>query len=129
MSSSARDLLVRGIAAAKTKDIDEARFYLEWVLRTDANRQQRIKAWYWLSEISDDPAEKRDLLENILVHEPGHAEARRSRAILDGVIDSSGRPKDGPVFVLTSTKTSVSARRATISISPSRQRKLVSMMS
>jgi hypothetical protein len=87
MSSSAQDLLVRGIAAAKTKDIDEARFYLEWVLRTDANRQQRIKAWYWLSEISDDPAEKRDLLENILAHEPGHAEARRSLAILDGRLD------------------------------------------
>jgi Zn finger protein HypA/HybF involved in hydrogenase expression len=87
MSASAQDLLVRGIAAAKAKDIDEARSYLEWVLRTDANRQQRIKAWWWLSEISDNPAEKRDLLENILAHEPGHAEARRSLAILDGRLD------------------------------------------
>jgi hypothetical protein len=84
MSSSARDLLVRGKAAAKAKESEEARFYLEWVLRTDANRHQKIEAWYWLSEISGDLAEKRDFLENILAHQPGHAEARRSLAVLDG---------------------------------------------
>ena len=98
MSSSARDLLIRGKAAAKAKDIDQARFYLEWVLRTDAARHQRIEAWWWLSEISDDAAEKRDHLENILAHEPGHAQARRSLAILDGrlkpeeVIDPTFQP-------------------------------------
>jgi hypothetical protein len=87
MSASAQDLLVRGIAAAKAKDIDEARFYLEWVLNTDANHQQRIKAWWWLSEISQDSTVKRDLLENILLYEPGNAEARRSLAVLDGRLD------------------------------------------
>lgn len=87
MSASARDLLVRGIAAAKAREIEEARFYLEWVLRTDANRQQQIEAWWWLSEISEDPAEKRDCLENVLANEPGHAQARRSLAILDGRLD------------------------------------------
>jgi len=87
MSSSARDLLVRGKAAAKAKEIEEARFYLEWVLRTDANRHQKIEAWYWLSEISADPAEKRDHLENILAHQPGHAQARRSLAFLDGRLE------------------------------------------
>ena len=60
MSDSARDLLVRGIAAAKAQDTDQARFYLEWVLRTDASREQKIKAWLWLSEVSEDPDEKRD---------------------------------------------------------------------
>ena len=60
MSEGTRDLLVRGIAAAKAKDKDQARFYLEWVLRAEADRQQKVEAWLWLSEISDDPAEKRD---------------------------------------------------------------------
>lgn len=100
MSASARDLLVRGKAAAKAGDVNEARFYLEWVLRTDASRRQRIEAWYWLAEISSNPAEKRDCLENILAHEPGHAEARRSLAILDGrlkpedIIDPNRAPTD-----------------------------------
>ena len=102
MSASARDLLVRGKAAAKANDIDEARFYLEWVLRTDADRYQQIEAWYWLAQISPDPAEKRDYLENILAHEPGHAEARRSLAILDGrlkpeeIIDPNRLPLNLP---------------------------------
>lgn len=87
MSASARDLLVRGKAAAKSNDIDQARFYLEWVLQTDAAQPQRIDAWWWLAEISADPAEKREHLENILAHQPGHAEARRSLAILDGRLD------------------------------------------
>ncbi|GAB4541690.1 MAG: hypothetical protein Kow0063_32750 [Anaerolineae bacterium] len=87
MSDGARDLLVRGIAAAKAGDSDQARFYLEWVLRTDANRQQKIKAWLWLSEISDDPDEKRDCLENVLAYEPSNPLARRGLAILRGQLD------------------------------------------
>ncbi|MBN1220945.1 MAG: hypothetical protein JXM69_18630 [Anaerolineae bacterium] len=87
MSASAQDLLVRGIAAAKAKEVKEARFYLDWVLTTDANLSQRLKAWWWLSEISEDPIEKRELLENVLAHEPGNADARRSLAILDGRLD------------------------------------------
>ena len=87
MSDSARDLLVRGIAAAKAKDKGEARFYLEWVLRTDADTQQKIKAWLWLSEVSNDPAEKRDCLENILAHEPSNPLARRGLAILNGQLN------------------------------------------
>jgi DNA-directed RNA polymerase subunit RPC12/RpoP len=84
MSDGVRDLLVRGIAAAKAKSIDEARFYLERVLRTDATVEQRIKAWLWLSEISDDPAEKRDCLETALAHDPAHPVARRKLAVLEG---------------------------------------------
>lgn len=87
MSDSARDLLVRGIAAAKAKDKDQARFYLEWVLRTDANRQQKIKAWLWLSEVSDDPAERRECLENVLAYDPTNPLARRGIAILRGQLD------------------------------------------
>jgi DNA-directed RNA polymerase subunit RPC12/RpoP len=87
MSEGARDLLVRGIAAAKAKEREEARFFLEWVLRSDADREQTIDAWWWLSEISDKPAEKREYLENVLALEPTHPEARRGLAILDGRLD------------------------------------------
>ncbi len=87
MSESARDLLIRGIAAAKAQDKDEARFYLEWALRTDADRQQKAEAWLWLSEISDDPADKRNCLEEVLAIDPANAVARRGLAILDGRLD------------------------------------------
>ncbi len=83
-STNVRDLLVRGRAAAKVGDTGEARHYLEWVLRTEANEDQRVEAWYWLSEISSDPAEKRRYLEQILARSPAHALARRSMALLDG---------------------------------------------
>lgn len=84
MSDSARDVLVRGIAAAKAKENKEARFYLEWTLRLDCTLDQQIEAWYWLSEVSDDPAEKRRYLEEVLGHRPSYYPARRSLAILDG---------------------------------------------
>ncbi|MCZ7572848.1 MAG: hypothetical protein M5U01_30205 [Ardenticatenaceae bacterium] len=87
MSASARDLLVRGIAAARAKDQDEARFYLQWVLRTDATYDQRADALRWLSEISDDPAEQREYLEQVLAHDPANPVARRRLAILDGRLD------------------------------------------
>jgi predicted RNA-binding Zn-ribbon protein involved in translation (DUF1610 family) len=90
MSDSVRDLLVRGIAAAKANDEKEARFYLEWALRLDPTTEQTVDAFFWLSEISADPQEKRDYLEEVLVHQPTHYRARRSMAILDGRLD----PKD-----------------------------------
>lgn len=90
MSESARDLLVHGIAAAQAGSKDEARFYLEWVLHTDSDTGQQIEAWYWLSQVVDDPAEKRNCLENVLAVQPGHAGARRDLAILAGRIASGG---------------------------------------
>jgi DNA-directed RNA polymerase subunit RPC12/RpoP len=84
MSDSVRDLLVRGVAAAKAKDKREARFYLEWALRLDASIDQRVEAWYWLSEVSDEPAEKRRYLEEVLGYQPNHYQARRRLAVLDG---------------------------------------------
>ena len=95
------DLLVRGKAAAKAGDREEAEFYLEWVLRTDANDEQKMEAWLWLSEISDDPDEKRVYLEEILGRNPSHVRARRRLALLDGrlkpehVIDPEKLRKDG----------------------------------
>lgn len=90
MSESVRDLLVRGIAAAKAKEKDEARFYLEWALRLDPDAQQCIEAWFWLSEISENPEEKRGYLEEVLARQPNYYPARRSLAILDGRLN----PKD-----------------------------------
>lgn len=78
------DLLVRGKAAAKAGDREEAEFFLEWVLRTDSDDEQKMEAWLWLSEISDDPAEKRAYLEEILSRNPAHVRARRRMALLDG---------------------------------------------
>lgn len=86
MSDSVRDLLVRGIAAAKDGAKEEAQRYLEWALRLDPTNEQCIKAWFWLSEISDDPAEKRKYLKYVLSADPTHPEARRSLAILDGYL-------------------------------------------
>jgi DNA-directed RNA polymerase subunit RPC12/RpoP len=88
MSESVRNLLVRGVAAAKTgqeRDKQEARFYLEWVLRSaDATSQQKATAWLWLGEIESDPAKKRDCLENVLANDQTNAPARRGLALLDG---------------------------------------------
>lgn len=84
MSKGTRDLLVRGIAAAKSKEAAEARRYLEWALTTDADIDQKIEAWWWLSEISTDPREQRNFVEDILANRPGDGRARRKIAILDG---------------------------------------------
>lgn len=84
MSDTTRDLLVRGIAAAKSGDAKEARFYLEWMLGMDASSEERKEAWFWLSKSASDPKEKRQYLENILVTDLWDGRARRELAILDG---------------------------------------------
>jgi DNA-directed RNA polymerase subunit RPC12/RpoP len=88
MSESVRQLLVRGVAAAKTgqaRDKGEARYYLEWALRSgDATSDQKATAWLWLSQIEDDPKKKRDCLESVLAMDPANGPARRGLAILDG---------------------------------------------
>ena len=76
-----------GLAAAQSgnpKDRAEAEYYLEWVLRTDSDPDQQVEAWLWLSRITDDPAKKRDYLENLLALRPSHPDGRRDLAILDG---------------------------------------------
>lgn len=102
MSHSARDLLVRGIAAAKAKDFEEARFYLEWVERVDATRDQRVQALLWLTEITDDPDQKREYLKEVLTHNPGEPLAKRGLALLDGqlspeeIVDPNAVPQEAP---------------------------------
>ena len=88
ISDMTHDLLVRGMAAAQVGEEEEARHYLEWLLRLDPPTEDKLQALYWLSEISTDPAEKRECLENILAHDIGNARARRSMAVLNGEIDA-----------------------------------------
>ncbi len=87
MSDTTRELLVRGIAAAKAKENKEARFYLEWMLRLEPTIEERMEAWYWFSQVSDDFKEKRGYLEDILANNPGDARARKALAILEGTLD------------------------------------------
>lgn len=85
MSETVRDLLIRGIAAAKGKSNQEARFYLEWVTRTpDATHDQLIEAYRWLAQVVDEPQAKREYLEHALAYNPHDPEARRAFALLKG---------------------------------------------
>jgi hypothetical protein len=86
-NDAGRDLLARGIGAAKANDKAEARYCLEKVLRQDPAPDTRLQAWRYLSEIADDPAEKRRYVEMILAVEPTDGQARRDLAILDGRLD------------------------------------------
>jgi predicted RNA-binding Zn-ribbon protein involved in translation (DUF1610 family) len=87
MSESVRDLLVRGTAAARSGDEKEAKFYLEWMLDLDADLEQKIEAWYWLSKVTSDTRQKRNYLEDILANQPFHLLARRDLMIIDGKLD------------------------------------------
>jgi DNA-directed RNA polymerase subunit RPC12/RpoP len=80
----ARMLLVQGVAAAKAGDKRDARRYLERMLNFDPDTSQKIEAWLWLAEISDDPEEKRQYLEYVIGVEPWEPRARRGLAILRG---------------------------------------------
>lgn len=84
MSDTTRDLYIRGMAAAKAGEKQEAAFFLEWLLRLDPPMEMRKDAWFWLGEISDDPAIKRSYLEEILSNDLWDSRARRALAILDG---------------------------------------------
>jgi DNA-directed RNA polymerase subunit RPC12/RpoP len=88
MSESVYDLIVRGVAAAKTGrpgSREEARFYLEKALRRDdAEPDQRARAWLCLSQIEDDPGKRREYLESVLAIDPGNGSAHQALAIMDG---------------------------------------------
>ncbi|MBI5031964.1 MAG: hypothetical protein HZB51_15645 [Chloroflexi bacterium] len=88
-SAHVRNLLVHGIAAAKGKSKQEARNFLDAVLKApDANVEQRADAYWWLAEISDDPKEKRECYQQILCINPADPGARRALMILDGKLDA-----------------------------------------
>jgi DNA-directed RNA polymerase subunit RPC12/RpoP len=89
MSNDAEYALSRGIVAAKSKEFVEARNYLERVINLDPDINQKVEAWYWLSEVSSDPDEQRHYIEMVLATSPSDGRARRKLAILDGKLKPS----------------------------------------
>lgn len=83
-NSPSFDLFSRGRAAAKAGEKEEAIRYLERCLHMDPPMEERMEVLYWLSEVTDDPKQKRLCLEEILANNLGDARARRKLAILDG---------------------------------------------
>jgi hypothetical protein len=79
-----RQLLKSGIIDAKTGHRESARRYLDRAVYISSDHDVLAEAWFWMSEVLDDPAEKRKALENCLAHDLQHARARRSLALLDG---------------------------------------------
>ncbi|CAG0946560.1 hypothetical protein ANRL1_03098 [Anaerolineae bacterium] len=89
-SDNIRDMLVRGIAAAKTKSKEEARFYFEWITRSeDASHDDLREAWLWLSRLADDPKQQRECLEQALAYDPTDPEARRELKLLNGELKAA----------------------------------------
>lgn len=78
------DLMVHATAAAKAGDKKEAERYLKWVLRLDPTDEQIIEAYHWLVELTDDKAEKRNYVDEILIRNPSDTKARRILAVLTG---------------------------------------------
>ncbi len=83
-SDYGKDLLKSGIIEAKTGNKESARRYLDRAVYISNDHDVLAEAWFWMSEVLDDKAEKHKALENCLAHDLQHARARRSLAILDG---------------------------------------------
>jgi hypothetical protein len=79
-----KELLRSGIIDAKTGNRESARRYLDRAVYISNDHDVLAEAWFWMSEVLDDKAEKRKALENCLAHDLQHARARRSLAVLDG---------------------------------------------
>lgn len=82
----AKELLRSGIIDAKTGNNESARRYLDRAIYMAESHDVLAEAWFWMSEVLDDPVGKRKALENCLSHDIYHTRARRSLAIMDGKI-------------------------------------------
>ena len=83
-SDYGKELLKNGIIEAKAGHKETARRYLDRSLYSSNDHDVLAEAWFWMSEVIEDAAEKRKSLENCLAHDLQHARARKSLAILDG---------------------------------------------
>jgi hypothetical protein len=79
-----KELLRSGIIEAKAGNRESARRYLDRAVYISNDHDVLAEAWFWMSEVLDDKAEKRKALENCLAHDLRHARARRSLAVLEG---------------------------------------------
>lgn len=84
MSNMTHDLLVHGTAPAKAGDKVEVERYLDWLLRLNPSEREKIEAFHWLADLSDDPVIKRNYIDDVLARNPGDARARKKLAILNG---------------------------------------------
>jgi hypothetical protein len=78
------NLLKQGILHFRSKEYGLARRYFERALDTSNDLKTQAEANYFLSQVEDDPRQKRKFLEETLAVDMGHAGARRALAILDG---------------------------------------------
>jgi DNA-directed RNA polymerase subunit RPC12/RpoP len=96
------DLLQEGIFRIRSKEYEQARRYLERALDAADDLETRARASYWLSVITPDAKEKRQLLEDALAIDPVYPQARRALAILDGrlkpeqIVDPEAVPAPAP---------------------------------
>jgi Zn finger protein HypA/HybF involved in hydrogenase expression len=109
MPSDYDDELVKtAVFHIKAKEYDLARRYLERALDVVDDEDTRAKASWWLSEITTDPVEKRNLLETVLAWDRNNAQARRALMILDGklkpeeIVDADNLPVQESGQVLAS---------------------------
>lgn len=84
---ASRDLLVRGMAAAKAGEVKEAHFFLEWYLSQNPPLHERNDALYYLFMVTSDIEVKRKLIETMLDNDPVEGRARRELAILNGELN------------------------------------------
>ncbi len=88
-SISPHSLVGIGRNAVKAGNKDEAFYYLKQALQADPSPQEGALAWVWLSQVYDDPAEKRACLEQAITLHPTNPLARRGLAILDGRLQAN----------------------------------------
>jgi len=65
-SDYSKDLLRSGIIDAKAGNRESARRYLDRAVYMSNDHDVLAEAWFWMSQVVDDSAEKRKALENCL---------------------------------------------------------------
>jgi hypothetical protein len=81
-----RDLLRNGIIEAKMGHKQAAQRYLDRAVYASHDHNVLAEAWFWMSQVIDEPTEKHKALENCLAHDLQHARARKALAILEGTL-------------------------------------------
>ncbi|HLE92443.1 MAG TPA: hypothetical protein VI753_14920 [Anaerolineales bacterium] len=79
-----KELLRSGIIEAKAGNREAAQRYLDRAVYASHDHDVLAEAWFWMSQVVDEPAEKHQALENCLAHDLQHARARKALAILEG---------------------------------------------
>jgi hypothetical protein len=79
-----RQLLRSGIIEAKAGHKQAAQRYLDRAVYSSHDHDVLAEAWFWMSQVMEESAEKHQALENCLAHDLQHARARKALAILEG---------------------------------------------